>query len=67
MNDFSSMQFVIGAYGCLVLAILGAFVVYWYVFAKKHIPAPQLKIMKSNTPKNQISSSVSPALNTTGE
>jgi hypothetical protein len=67
MNDFSSMQLVIGAYGCLALAILSAFVVYWYVFAKKHIPAPQLKIMESNTPKNRISSSASPAFNTTGE
>lgn len=67
MNDFSSLQFAVGAFGCMVLAISTAFVAYWYLFAKKHLVVQQQKARKSNTPIVRLSSSAAPAFNTRGQ
>ena len=41
MYDFNVIQLAVGAFCCMVLAISGAFVVYWHLFAKKHLAMPQ--------------------------
>jgi hypothetical protein len=46
MNDFSMIQLAVGAFGCMALAVSGAFVLYWQLIAKKHLVVPQQKPQK---------------------
>ncbi|MFZ4855738.1 MAG: hypothetical protein ACOYL3_05015 [Desulfuromonadaceae bacterium] len=46
MNDFNMIQLAVGAFGCMVLAVSGAFVLYWQLIAKKHLVTPQQKQRK---------------------
>jgi hypothetical protein len=46
MNDFNMLQLAVGAFGGMVLAVSGAFVLYWQLIAKKHIVVPQEKTRK---------------------
>ena len=46
MNDFNMIQLAVGAFGCMVLAVSGAFVLYWQLIAKKHLVVSQPKPRK---------------------
>ena len=46
MSDFNTIQFVVGVFSCLFLAVPGAFVLYWNLVAKKHLAVPQQKLRK---------------------
>ena len=46
MSNFNTIQLVVGAFGCLFLAVPGAFVLYWNLVAKKHLVVPQQKPRK---------------------
>jgi hypothetical protein len=46
MSYFNNIQFVVGAFICLVLAFSGAFVLYWNLVAKKHLAVSHQKPRK---------------------
>lgn len=67
MNDYSSFQFAVEVFGCMVLAISAAFIAYWYLFAKKHLVIQLKKPGDSDTPVVRLSSPVAQAFSTRGQ
>lgn len=46
MEDFNTVQLVVGVFVCIILAISSAFIVYWHTIAKKHLILPDQKPQK---------------------
>jgi len=58
MTDFNLIQLAVGVFCGVILAISGAFIVYWLLFAKKQLFVPQQKpreVKLSNSPVFQPS------------
>lgn len=64
MKDFNTIQLAVGTFGILALAISCAFIVYWFLFAKKHTVVPHQKISTANTVKIRLSNPAVPAFST---
>jgi len=54
MNDFSMIQLAVGVFCGVVLAISGAFIVYWNLFAKKQLFVPQQKAREIKQSKSLV-------------
>jgi hypothetical protein len=54
MNDLNMIQLAVGVFCGVVLAISGAFIVYWNLFAKKQLFVPQQKPREIKLSKSPV-------------